>query len=394
MSLVLLASIIALFFYYQKDFLSRPRLKGQPLIAEQTLNTTNEIIISRSIANEPLILKKNVYGFWSLPQFQDWPANTQKLQNFVYQLTKGSLIRSVTEDPERIEKLELGNYTITLKDANSDTLWTLSAGKWGPSGGLFIRLNDNPEVLLADFSLFADPNVDNWMEQRVLNFPSSQVSKISLKFSNQAQALELSKLDPKASFISQGLETLVGATLQVNQAAIEGLLSTLLTANFEDFISLDDDVVTRAKAAIPLITIDIQQFGGEVDSLKIVQGLPQVVSKKAQKSQPRETDARNENTSKRGWSFFDFISRLWQKKSPSISDTIGEKSLKPSLENPLIDSSDLPLFIFYTKSSGQTHHWTDILSRVALTFPKALLDSLPKTMDELLEPKDENSTDH
>jgi len=282
-----------------------------------------------------LKFKKKKTKIWVLENFYSVPADVQKLSSLINQWLDATIIRSVTQNPERIKHLNIGKQSIRLLGEAEQPLWELETGKSGPSGGTFVRLNQKPEVVLADLDLYLNTEKQDWADKTVLDFNPESIAQASIAFTEEATPLILIRNTQGAPFSSAEL----GEDQTIKQTEVTRFLNSLINAPITEVKDAADPAATEVKAHVKSFSFKL--FNGEQYTLDI---------------------GRN-----------------------PVLHSHGETQTPHSHAAQETEAESEPVFIFYTLPAAANSPWQASLPNVALTFPHALYDQLPKTRQVFIE---------
>src|ERR1017187_1317815 len=159
-TLVLVVAILAV-LSLAAYFLRRPRPPAgmdprtkQPVFDAKALEKTAQIRLSDQ--GKTVVLARQPEGKWIVPSYYDIPADFSKLSRFIDDLTSAKIQRLVTQNPERLARLEFKDTSIALLDSADQVWWRLTLGKDAEGGGRFVRFDDEKKGYLANLNLFID----------------------------------------------------------------------------------------------------------------------------------------------------------------------------------------------------------------------------------------------
>lgn len=335
---IALLSILTIIAYK----VTQPAMEG-PVASEQKLldpdrfDPVTQIQFKNEEDADFLKFKKNTSGVWVLEDFYGVPADLTKLRSLVSQFLEATIIRSVTENPERIERLNIGRQHILFLGVDGQPLWELETGKRGPSGGTFVRLNSIPEVLLADLDLYLNTEKQDWIDKTVLDFDPKDIAEVSLSFTGETTPLILNRETKDALFSS----TELGEGQKIKQKEVTRFLNSLINARIIKVNDAADASAIEARAHAQ--SFYFKRFNGEQYTLDI-----------GRKPTP-----------------------------PSDAEIKGESTVDE--ETAALETKPEPVFIFYTFSRSTDNPWQASLEQVSLTVPDSLYDQLPETRQVFIE---------
>ncbi len=326
---------------------TQPDSKGEAVPAEQNLlqpelfSQVTQIKLKTQEDANSLEFTKNAAGFWILEDYYGVPVDFEKLSALVDKCIEGRIIRSVTRNPERIKRLDIGEKHILLLGEDANPLWELETGKSGPSGGTFIRLDQNPEILLAELDLYFNTQKEDWADKTVLDFTVEEIVEISISFSEETTSLILTRETQGAAFSSAEL----GEDQQVKQDEVTRFLKTLINARLTRVVDAADPDAIAAKAHETKSFI-LKRFNEDLYALNI-----------GRRPTPPDESKTEEET------------------------TDAEANPEPQL-----------VFIFY-EFSDSANPWQSSLENAALIFPESMYTRIPKTRQKFIETIEKSEQD-
>ena len=306
-----------------------------PLLQPEVVENVTRIQLQEKEA--VLTLEKNATGLWSVSDYYGLPVDLNPLTALINRLIENSLIRPVTNQPERMEQLKLGKNTIRFwGEGNETPLWELNIGKNRPSGGTFVQLNQATEVFLAEGDIYFDIQKERWVDKKILDFTSDAIAQADLQVSETK--LTFLRENSGRPFSSPDLQT----GEQVQQDALNHFLSTLINARFSSIAYLHDPDPTEARQHT--LPFSLALFNGDRYTLHIGR-------KPIQRSEKEET------------------------KDETTLETDSNASEKATAAPPV--------FIFYEISNPQ-NPWQEPLKKIALIFPDYIYNQIPKNRSQLM----------
>lgn len=217
-----------------------PRV-GTPLLAPEVANLATRIRLTEGAKTVELAVTDA--GNWIVPTYHDFPADFAKLSRLVSDLTAAKVQRLVTARPDRLERLEFKDTTVTLLGGDQRELWTLSLGKTATGGGRYVRFGTEEKAYLADLSLWLDPEPKSWADAALIDLKSADIAAIEVGFTDPtAKPILATRTGPEAPWTAAAPE---GQRLVADR--INGVLSNLLNLRFTDTVKTDDAQVAAAR---------------------------------------------------------------------------------------------------------------------------------------------------
>ncbi len=160
---------------------------GEPLLSDLTAADISELVISDGNDNRIALSKQG--DTWVLPEAGDFPADGEKINPLLEQLTEDESGRLVTQTDGSHARLQVAvenfdrRVEITRQDGRSDTLYLGSAAG---AGATHVRVNDQAEVYLtgAVTSFAANAQASGWIDTEYFTIPQSTTTTITLENEN------------------------------------------------------------------------------------------------------------------------------------------------------------------------------------------------------------------
>lgn len=244
-------------------YLQRPKVPavtdarvGQPVLAGDLATKAAKIRIADQ--GKQVTLEHQADGTWHVADYYDFPADFAKLSRLVDDLTSAKIQRLVTSRPDRLERLEFKDSSITLLDAAGKELWQVTLGKNAEGGGRFLRYGTEQKGYLANLTSYLDTDPKGWADTALLNLKADDVAGVELSFPDgkTVAATRAKKEDPWTS-------TTAPAGKQLKSATISTVIGNFTPLRFTDTKALDDPDAVAAKAharTIKLTTFDHKTY--------------------------------------------------------------------------------------------------------------------------------------
>ena len=217
-----------------------PRVGGAVLDTEVAAGAARVQIAN---AGKSVELARGVDGSWTVPSYHDFPADFAKLSKLVGDLTAAKIQRLVTSRPDRPERLEFKDTTISLNDAAGAELWRVTLGKNAEGGGRFLRYGNEERGYLANLSLWLDTEPKNWADAVILSLKPDEIARVEIGFNDSTHAPVVVTRASKDE--AWGAEPAAEGQ-QLKPDRIASLISSFSSLRFTDTAAPDDE---RAAAA-------------------------------------------------------------------------------------------------------------------------------------------------
>ena len=364
LAIAILGVFAALAFWVDRSR-SREKKKegpvGENLVAHEIIESTTEILLGDSDEEGKLHLQLGDDNTWILPEYHQFPVEFSKLESLTHSLIDAKVIRLVTRNPERMERLEFGDNTIELKSAEGETIWSLLTGKRGTAGGRFVKLHGDDAAYLSDISLYIDTDEKNWAEKKLLDIELNQVESLKLDYPGEDRSLSIARETHEAPFSSED----IAEDQEVDDSEAESLLRTLIDARFSDVKEPDD---LDALAALEHSrNIELFLFNGENYSLRIGRKPAEPIEKE---EEPESVGTDETPESEEG------------------TDTGTTDSETPVEEDEPEMTDPGPVFIFYSTVNPQSR-LNSLMERVSLTYSSYTFDQINESIASLVQARKE-----
>ncbi|HRE82576.1 MAG TPA: DUF4340 domain-containing protein [Opitutaceae bacterium] len=230
-------------------FLTRPKAApiadtrvGQPLIAPEIVDQARSLRLKEQ--DKTVTLNKGDDGVWRVAEYYDFPADFTKLSRIVGELVGAKLERLVTQNPERIKSLDLGNTRLAFSDAANKETWSIHLGRSADGGGRFLRFGEENKAFLARLNTYLDVEPKNWADTQLLTLKSDDVARVELSFTDGTAPLIAQRAKKDDAFIAEQSPT--GKRLRSER--ILSLIGSVGTLRFSETSELTDPNAVAAKA--------------------------------------------------------------------------------------------------------------------------------------------------
>jgi hypothetical protein len=227
---------------------------GQPILSTAAAEKAARVRISEK--GKSVLLVRDTDAGWRVSSYHDLPADFAKLATLVKSLNSAKIERLVTSSPDRLQRLEFSDTTITVLDSSEKPLLALTLGKSADTGGRYLRFGDENKAYLARLDTWLDVEPKNWADATLAKFTPADIAKVTLTFPS-APAVTVTRASATAAFIAE--TTPAGQRLKTE--TIPSLLSTLSSLRFTETSATDDPQAVGARAAA--LTVTLTTFDGK-----------------------------------------------------------------------------------------------------------------------------------
>jgi hypothetical protein len=225
-------------------------LSKTPLVPSEILNTPLRFTVKAR--DKVATIEKSAAGEWEVKERYNLPTDLEsRLGPLVQSLQNAENLGVLTQNPKRIEKLELSNATLTVDGQNGKSI-TLNIGKETDDGlGNAIQIAGETFVLRTNFNgtIEADPSA--WVNSTVFTTKAEEIQSLTLKFKDgEERFARTEKAKPFAG--KEG-------------PLLEGLAKTLAVLRFSEAVDLNDaDAVAAQKNISSHVEIKVELYDGAV----------------------------------------------------------------------------------------------------------------------------------
>jgi len=247
--LTIVLVVMAVLIHRKQNQASGPEFEARRPLESIEIQKIDRIGISLD-ADTNIELNKINDESWGLAARGNYPVDVEKLRGLVLTLTQIQFIDSLTSNPDKYERLGLGDQPETAKvvlyDEDDSELAHLIIGKerkrttdnstgFQPAVGHFVRLKENATVFVASERINIDSTPANWLKRGLLDVGKEDIQQIHLDAgTTESYQLIRTGVDP---FEFKG-EKEAGYT--VKSSGLNGVTSALSGLRLDDVLSNED----------------------------------------------------------------------------------------------------------------------------------------------------------
>jgi hypothetical protein len=237
-----------------------PRV-GTAVLDPDTVSKAAGLVISDQ--GKKVELSKGADAVWHVTSYFDMPADFYKISKLVQDLNESKVERLVTDNPERMARLEFKDSFIALKDSSGTEIWKVTLGKTPESGnGRFIRFGGEPKAFFSGMHVWLDTDAKGWADAQLVTVKPEDVAKLEIPLPD-GKAVVVSR--PKKDAAWSTPVAPAGQTLISDK--ISPILTTLTGLRFSD--SVDTKDASAAQASKFMRTFRITTFDGKTVSISL-----------------------------------------------------------------------------------------------------------------------------
>jgi len=235
---------------------------GQALITRDILAAARSITLSKD-NQEVTLTATEEGGNWLVSDYYDFPVDFEKLSGLAKNIRNAKIIRLVTRSPERMKRLALGKTAITIDTGGAIPAVNLNVGKTSDNGNRFIQFGDEDKAYLADLSLYLDANPKNWAQSRLIEFESSDVTRLEVGFPDSVESLIVARSDATATWEVESGQDNGG----VKSSKVTSLINRFTNLRYTDTDNVDSEELMSALGHARRVSIEL--FDGTAYSIDI-----------------------------------------------------------------------------------------------------------------------------
>ena len=137
-------------------------------------------VIRLSDQGKTIVLTRAPDGSWRDSSYFDLPADFSKLSSLANDLVTARIQRFVTDNPDRLARLEFKDTRIEFLDAAGGVLWSATLGKSADTGGRFVRFGSEDRAYLVALNAWIDTEPRNWADARLLDLAPDGVARVEV----------------------------------------------------------------------------------------------------------------------------------------------------------------------------------------------------------------------
>jgi len=220
------------------------------LIPAEILGTAQRFTIKAR--DKASTIEKSASGAWEVKEKFSLPADLEsRLAPLVQSLQRANNLGVLTQNPKRLEKLELSNATLTIEGQNNKSI-TLNIGKETDDGvGCAIQIAGEAFALRTNFNGYIEPDPSAWVNNTLFTAKAEEIKSLTLKFNDGEERFTRSEKSKPFSGKEGPL--------------LEGLAKTLSVLRFSDAVELNDpDALAAQKNTSSHVEIRVELYDGTI----------------------------------------------------------------------------------------------------------------------------------
>ncbi len=229
---------------------------NQPAVPglKDDLNTLREITVTRAEARTKIDLGED--DFWRIEQLKGYPADVQRIRQFLYQLSVSKQLEKGTANPTLYPQVLLSEETgvrVRLgKQESKDAAYDLLFGKYDATfRGTYIRPFDKEQSWLISGKFEPKPDALFWVDPVIVNLDRARIWQIRLKHENAAP-VEIDRERPAGDFVLLNIPKGNELSAHYDIYAVSTAVENMRLSNVTKADTLPDPVKTSAH----FLTID------------------------------------------------------------------------------------------------------------------------------------------
>jgi hypothetical protein len=234
---------------------------GQPVLGPEVVAQAAGLVISDQ--GKKVELAKDADGTWRVTGYYGLKADFEKVTQLVRDLNEAKVERVVTENPDRLARLEFKDSYVAVKDAAGKEIWRVTLGKAPDTGnGKFIRFGDEPKAYYSGTRVWLDTDPKGWADSLLPTAKSDEVAAVTVPLPDGSK-VAVSRPKKDAPWVAAAPP----AGQVLNADKVTTLVNSLTNLRFSDTVDPKDPVV--AAAAAHARTVTLQTFGGRTITITL-----------------------------------------------------------------------------------------------------------------------------
>ncbi|HZZ18523.1 MAG TPA: DUF4340 domain-containing protein [Opitutaceae bacterium] len=233
---------------------------GTPLLSPDIVSQASGLTVSDQ--GKKVEVRKGADGTWRVTSYYGMPADFHKISQLVQDLNEAKVERFVTDNPDRLSRLEFKDSRIALSDAAGKEIWSVTLGKTPDAGnGKFIRFGDEPKAFFSGTHVWLETDPKIWADPTLVGLKPDDIAKVGLPLAGGMVDLSRDKKD--AAWTATGGPA--GQKLVADK--VQSVLTTLTDLKFSDTLAKDDPAAREASAFAK--TYSLTTFDGRTFTLSL-----------------------------------------------------------------------------------------------------------------------------
>jgi hypothetical protein len=234
---------------------------GQPVLGSEVVAQAAGLVVSDQ--GKKVELAKGADGTWRVTGYYGMPADLEKMSQLVRDLNEAKVERLVTENPERLARLEFKDAYVAVKDAAGKEIWRVTLGKAPDTGnGKFIRFGDEPKAYYSGTRVWLDTDPKGWADSLLPTAKNDEVAGLTVELADGSR-VAVTRAKKDAPWVAAPPP----AGQVLNADKVTTLVNSMTNVRFSDTVDKGDPVVAAA-AAHPR-TVTLQTFGGRTITITL-----------------------------------------------------------------------------------------------------------------------------
>ncbi len=240
---VLAVASIAAWLFNQRDTgaSADPRV-GEPLLTAGVVAKIAAVHFKTDNKEITLTNTDPAGSAWVVKEYHDMPVDFPKLTRLIADLREAKVIRFVSANPERLERMEFGDAEIDLRDKEGATIWEADLGKTPSGGGRFIKFAAESRAYLTGMSAWLDSTAKNWVNATLIPVKPEDVTALEIVFP-EGEPLKMTRDSSSSSWKVEGL----AEGEQLKESPVSSLLSSLTNLRFTETTEKDAPEAVAAR---------------------------------------------------------------------------------------------------------------------------------------------------
>lgn len=225
---------------------------GQSLIDREALAAARQIVLKHD-GGEVTLVTNGDSGDWTVTEYHGFPADFSKLSNLAGDLQAAVILRLVTRNPDRMERLDFGASSLTIDTGGAVPATHLELGKTAEGGSRFIRFEGEDKAYLTDLNLTLDATPKSWVQARLIEFGADEVARIEIGFDGDEPPLLVSREEADSEWLVASDQEAGG----VKTRELDSLINRLSSLRFTETDEPASDEATAAREHARTLAVEL-----------------------------------------------------------------------------------------------------------------------------------------
>ena len=242
-----------------------PRV-GQEILDLESLGKVTKVTLN--LRDGAIDFVQSDSGDWIVENHYQLPVDFARFRGFIDDVASSVIVRKVTANKARMERLGFGIDFIRFSDADGNMLRSVEFGRNADAAlGRFVMLDDSPAAYLADMDVVLRGDPNDWIIRRFYELEKQDVKAVTLTLPDGSK-LAASRENGSADFSGDNL----AENESLQEDIIDSFLNRYRTIRFNQAESKDNEDYIAAMENPNLASIEL--FDGTQYQIKVGRRTP------------------------------------------------------------------------------------------------------------------------